>query len=246
MIDIELCNRFTKAVKDSGFTQSTFAKKLDIRRASLSEIKNYKMEPTINIIKKLVRISDINLNWLLTGEGPMFLEQASTKPKPEVELNVDKLQHYIDIGKAKAHQEIISNHEDVNYKTLPITGEIAAGNPIEIRDVDILGKILVSADIIDDIANFYCFRVNGWSMSPEVQHGDIVIISKIYDWEDLDNRIVAVRIDDGVTLKVIKIDHDNQCSWLMPINDDYKPILLNEYSTVVMLGVMEYLIRSYK
>ncbi len=239
-------DRLKEVRKKLELNQTKFADSIGFKQSNYSRYESGVHEAPISLIENMRNRYNINPDWVITGNGPMFLEKASTEPKPKVELNVDRLQHYIDLGKAKAHQDISLNSEDVNYRTLPITGEIAAGNPIEIRDVDLLGKILVSADIIDDIANFYCFRVNGWSMSPEVQHGDVVIINKIYDWEDLDNRIVAVRIDDGVTLKVLKLDHDNQCSWLMPINDDYKPILLNEFSTVVVLGVMEYLIRSYK
>ncbi len=241
----EIANRLRKVRQELDLTQQQFCDKIEVSRGTFSRYESGLRSLPDEVKQKLLQFG-VNLHWLLTGNGPMFLNQESTKPKTKVEANVDRLQHYIDLGKAQAHQDISLNSEDVNYRTLPITGEIAAGNPIEIRDVDLLGKILVSADIIDDIANFYCFRVNGWSMSPEVQHGDVVIINKIYDWEDLDNRIVAVRIDDGVTLKVLKLDHDNQCSWLMPINDDYKPILLNEFSTVVVLGVMEFLIRSYK
>jgi SOS-response transcriptional repressor LexA len=170
--------------------------------------------------------------------------------KPKLDNNVDRMQQLIEQGKKKAEAEKVEVYvDDIGSPmvvSLPIDGEIAAGSPVKVGQYDGLGEILVSAQVVSDINNFHCFRVNGCSMQPEIQNGDIVIINKIYDWEELDDKIVAVRVDDGITLKVLKLDHDNECSWLVPINTGYKPILLNGYSNIQLLGVMEFLIRSYK
>ncbi len=240
--------RFKEFRKALNLTIEELATAIGKSKGALSKIENNQNIPKSDILVSFNKLYNLNINWLLSGKGEMFLSQEiDQKPKHKTELNADKLKQYIDLGKSKLEDEqakSINNPSSV--VSLPIVGEIAAGNPLEVRDSDLLGKILVSTELISDPENFFCFRVNGWSMSPEIQHNDVVIVNKIYDYDDMDNRIVAVRLDDGITLKLLKLDHENECSWLMPINDDYKPILINQYSSIAMLGVLEFLIRSYK
>lgn len=247
---MDLNERLLTIRKTMGYTQLNFSKILGISRNNYTHIESGRSKISNELLQNLTKNLSVNINWLLTGEGEMFLSKDQEhKPILKSELNADKLKQYIELGKSNTKLEdeqakSINNHSSV--VSLPIVGEIAAGNPLEIREVDVLGKILVSSELISDPENFFCFRVNGWSMSPEIQHNDVVIVNKIYDYDDMDNRIVAVRLDDGITFKLLKLDHENECSWLMPINDDYKPILINQYSSIVMLGVLEFLIRSYK
>jgi SOS-response transcriptional repressor LexA len=246
--------RLLKVIEISGLSKKDFAESIGVSNSNISNWINpeYTSKPSFDALLRISEKHFINVNWLLSGIGEVFLDQVKDQ-KPKVEINADRLKHYIELGKSNTHPEdsipINKGWDNSNNNTvvsLPIVGEIAAGNPLEVRDVDVLGKILVSSELISDPNNFYCFRVNGWSMSPEIQHNDVVILNKVYDYDDMDNRIVAVRLDDGITLKLLKLDHENECSWLMPINDDYKPILINQYSSIVMLGVLEFLIRSYK
>ncbi len=241
-----LKDRLLELRKYFDLTQKGFAETIGLSQGNYNRYEKGKVEPAYSVLNNISNKYNVNLNWLSNGIGPMFME----KPKdsnPKAEINADRLKQYIELGKSKLEDEQAKSiNSPSSVVSLPIVGEIAAGNPLEVRDVDVLGKILVSSELISDPENFFCFRVNGWSMSPEIQHNDVVIVNKIYDYDDMDNRIVAVRLDDGITLKLLKLDHENQCSWLMPINDDYKPILINQYSSIVMLGVLEFLIRSYK
>ncbi len=243
-----LKDRLLELRKYFDLTQKSFAETLGLTQGNYNRYEKGKVEPAYSVLNNISNKYNVNLNWLSNGTGEMFLSKDQDHPpKHKTELNADKLKQYIDLGKSKLDDEQAKSINDPSsVVSLPIVGEIAAGNPLEVREVDVLGKILVSSELISDPENFFCFRVNGWSMSPEIQHNDVVIVNKIYDYDDMDNRIVAVRLDDGITLKLLKLDHENECSWLMPINDDYKPILINQYSSIAMLGVLEFLIRSYK
>ncbi|MBI9032428.1 helix-turn-helix domain-containing protein [bacterium] len=243
---MKISDRLLTLRKTLGYTQEKFSKFLGISRANYSQYEGGRSNANPNLLQSIAKQFNTNLHWLITGEGEMFLSKDQDK-KPKLEINSDKLHHYIELGKAQARQEISHSDEVLPaYLSLPIVGEIAAGTPMQVSEHDGLGTILVSAQVIHHINNYYCFRVNGCSMRPEVHHLDVVIINKVYNWEDLDDKIVAVRIDEGITLKVLKLDDENKCTWLMPVNNGYKPILLNENSTIVVLGVLEYLIRSYK
>ncbi len=241
-------SRLNELINTLSIKKKEFAKEIDVSSGNLSDwlSDKRKSKPSADVLFRISEKFNVDMNWLITGEGEMFLSRDQDH-KPNLEINSDKLHHYIELGKAQARQEITYSDEDPPaYLSLPIVGEIAAGTPMQVSEHDQIGTILVSAQVIHHINNYYCFRVNGCSMRPEVHHLDVVIINKIYNWEDLDDKIVAVRIDEGITLKVLKLDDENKCTWLMPVNNGYKPILLNKNSTIVVLGVLEYLIRSYR
>ncbi len=247
---MDIIDRLKMLLSALNIKQKDFAISLEIKPNTFNHYLLGNRKIPLELVTEIVKSTKCNSHWLLTGEGEMFLSKDQDhSPKHKTELNADKLKQYIELGKSNTKledEQAKSINNPSSVVSLPIVGEIAAGNPLEVRDSDLLGKILVSTELISDPENFFCFRVNGWSMSPEIQHNDVVIVNKIYDYDDMDNRIVAVRLDDGITLKLLKLDHENECSWLMPINDDYKPILINQYSSIVMLGVLEFLIRSYK
>jgi repressor LexA len=80
-------------------------------------------------------------------------------------------------------------------KRIPIIGKIAAGIPIEAID-NIEGYI----DVIDKRAD-YGLKVNGNSMFPTIQHGDVAIVqSTNVDYNNGDI-VVAILPDNGATIK---------------------------------------------
>lgn len=63
--------RFKEARKKSGFTQEEVRKDLDISQSSLSQFENQENIP-IYLIKYAVEKFNVNLDWLILGEGNMF------------------------------------------------------------------------------------------------------------------------------------------------------------------------------
>ena len=55
-----------------------FAKLIGISQGSLSDIENQKTKPSADTIAAIVRKTDINPGWLLTGEGPMRKDDYRT------------------------------------------------------------------------------------------------------------------------------------------------------------------------
>ena len=70
-------------------SQSNFAEKLNISAASLSSIFNDRTRPTLNHVDAIRKsFPGINLQWLLYGEGEMFLtaqNQAALSPGADTE-----------------------------------------------------------------------------------------------------------------------------------------------------------------
>ena len=54
------------------------AKIIGISHGSLSDIKNGKTLPRADTLEKIVRNTDINAHWLLTGEGPMLRTESDS------------------------------------------------------------------------------------------------------------------------------------------------------------------------
>jgi transcriptional regulator with XRE-family HTH domain len=57
--------------KNKGYNIKAFANLLESSQGGLSDIENGKATPATSTLLKLVQRTDINLAWLLTGEGPM-------------------------------------------------------------------------------------------------------------------------------------------------------------------------------
>lgn len=65
-------------------TQQTFAQFIQMSPASLSSIFNGRTKPTLTIVEAIKnRIPSLSLEWLLSGTGPMYMDQASASDMPE-------------------------------------------------------------------------------------------------------------------------------------------------------------------
>lgn len=72
-------NRLKKLITVLGITQSEFANSIGVKSAYISDIisgrtKGFSVEMLNNIYSEY----SVNINWLLTGEGEMFLSKKST------------------------------------------------------------------------------------------------------------------------------------------------------------------------
>lgn len=198
-------------------TQKKFASILGISPARLN---NYLASLSKIPQEILILISEkfsVNLNWLLTGEGSMY-------------------------------QELQQMDASILSKTirLPIVGEIAAGEPCVVYNEEPLGHIEIPTGLLHLAPPYLVFRVSGQSMEPHILTGDIVICSQ--DWRDVDvnNKIMAFRTDDGITIKRLVEDAKNRVTWLMPINHEFTPMpYVEDGEDIVMIGMLDIAIRRY-
>lgn len=71
-----------------GLSQKEFAEKLDHKWYQIKDIETGRTKASIDILIKISEKFSVNANWLLTGEGPMFKEEAgeigneTEKPDP--------------------------------------------------------------------------------------------------------------------------------------------------------------------
>jgi transcriptional regulator with XRE-family HTH domain len=66
-------NRIREYRKAKGLTVVELANKIGISQGSLSDIENEKTSPSAETLAALIRETDINMAWLIAGEGEMIL-----------------------------------------------------------------------------------------------------------------------------------------------------------------------------
>ncbi len=80
-----LGERIKEAIKQSEFSQKDIARKLEISENSLSNYIASRRIPDALLITEFANICNLNLNWLLKGQGEMF--QNSTRGEYYLEVD---------------------------------------------------------------------------------------------------------------------------------------------------------------
>lgn len=174
--------------------------------------------PSIDALRKISETFNVNLNWLVTGEGPMYNNVPARTPEPLIRIDVE--------------------------------ASIAAGPPLEvILDPDEpKEQLYIPASLLSLPPPYYAFRVEGDSMSPTLEEGDYVILSR--DWREIDvnGRIVGFNTPDGITLKKMVLQPRQKKGWLFPINHQrYDPVeYTKDTPEIIMIGALILSIRKYE
>ncbi|MCX6230320.1 MAG: translesion error-prone DNA polymerase V autoproteolytic subunit [Bacteroidetes bacterium] len=121
-----------------------------------------------------------------------------------------------------------------------IPGGISAGFPSPAMDFIDLSIDLNKHLIKHPSATFYG-RVKGESMKDAgIFDGDLLVIDKSI--EPINGKIAVCFIDGEFTLKRIKIDKKEV--WLIPANEKYKPIKIEEENNLIIWGIVTHVIKS--
>lgn len=128
-----------------------------------------------------------------------------------------------------------SNHDNV-----PLVEGIRAGFPSPAEDYAEPTLDLNRYVIKNPESTFYA-RISGNSMEgADIHDGDIAVVDK--SLEPSDGCIAVCYIDGDFTLKRIKVEKDRV--WLMPANDKYSPIEINEENHFLVWGIVTYIIKK--
>ena len=225
-------DRLTELKKSKIFSVKELSTLFNCSESAISFYLNNKRGLSDEQYVKLSNKFGINLHWLITGNGSAFtnnLQYVKSKEKK------------YDIYNPKTKELIEQNGNKGDYFEVPVVGLIAAGEPILGEHYKPQYDIPVLKSFISREDNCLCFKVNGNSMSPTIEHGEYVVLLKEYSATHLDNKIIAVQTDEGLTLKRLEIDHINKTSILKPINKDHKPIPINDKTHII--GSLKLIIR---
>jgi DNA polymerase V len=125
---------------------------------------------------------------------------------------------------------------------LPVaSSRISAGFPSPANDFTDVA-IDLNKHLIQHPSSTFFGRVKGQSMKDEgINEGDLLIIDKAL--EPVDGKIAVCFIDGEFTVKRIKTDVD--CCWLMPANEEYKPIKVTSENEFFIWGIVTHVIKYF-
>lgn len=125
---------------------------------------------------------------------------------------------------------------------LPLVSEgISAGFPSPALDFTIV-SIDLNKQLVKHPASTFYGRVKGNSMKDEgIEDGDLLVIDKSMDV--LDGKVAVCYLDGEFTVKKIKL-LKNVC-WLMPANENYKPIQITPENDFLIWGIVTHVIKSF-
>lgn len=105
-----------------------------------------------------------------------------------------------------------------------LKGRVAAGSPLDVDESETDGWALIFAEkswMPNTPENYSCVHVSGRSMWPILSDGDIVAIDHAQrDPRELDGKMVAFRVDGGVTIKWLKYDASRKVLVGIPENTE--------------------------
>jgi len=118
--------------------------------------------------------------------------------------------------------------------------DISAGFPSPAMDFSEL-SIDLNKHLVRRPSATYYGRVQGDSMKDAGIHdGDLLVIDKSI--EPTDGKIAVCCLDGEFTLKRIRLNKEGL--WLMPENEAYQPIKVEEGSELVIWGIVTYIIKK--
>jgi transcriptional regulator with XRE-family HTH domain len=163
----EIGKRIKKVREVLNLTQKELCNIIGIGRAILTKYENGDLIPSQKFLKLLKYELKVNPNWILTGEGEMFLNDEKEKI-----IKIEK--------------------QDVKGKLLPVLGYLSGGIP---EKQNVIDWIIISEDLqsdfamivdIDDMEPIIPKRaiilVKKINSIAEIKDGDIVLIHNNGEW----------------------------------------------------------------
>jgi len=201
---------------------AAFAKALNLRPPTVYNWLKGR-EPSAETLADVCKRLKIQADWLFLGYGRM--DKPLTDPPIAVVTGRDKFSRET---METAVQQL---------RAVPLLSDaVAAGNPRVINEQD-----------VDDFVVIYdlwhgkdqrALRVKGDSMTPSLNDGDIigVDVSGTTRPDRLRGKIIAARLEGGVTIKRLDMDDDH---WiLLPDNKEHQPIIIDKGVDAIIGPVM--------
>ena len=196
----KLGERMKKVRKELGLIQKDFAAAVGITDAYISDIEKGKKYPSDPILQLIAVKHHINLTWLETGTGPMFVWQSPANKKER--LSPKQLE-------AQSHD---------NYAYLPACRK--QGEPDEVVDSLAFKKQWLTSELQLDPKDLYLLNVEDDSMTPSLNPGDLVLVNH-QETEVARDGVYVVRLDGTLRIKRLQRLPGNQVM-VSSQNQDYE------------------------
>lgn len=208
-------NRLKFLIDTLKISYKDFSKKTGIPYTSLQNYIYGSRQPTIENLQKICTQLNVNLNWLLTGEGEMFIQKEKPIAEEETAEEYQNINKYI--GK--------------DFVLIPmVRGCISAGKglaPMENDEIEL--KLAFRLDWIrkkGDFTKMRLIRVESDSMEPTLYSGDIVLVDGNRNFVDLHGGIYAIFVNNSIMIKRIQLLFHEKKLKIISDNPKYEPIIV--------------------
>ncbi|MFZ6031971.1 MAG: transcriptional repressor LexA [Melioribacter sp.] len=124
---------------------------------------------------------------------------------------------------------------------IPIVGRVAAGAPI-LAEENIEGNLSLDKNLVGNRTECFGLKVRGDSMiNAGILEGDLVIIQPQREAQNGD--IIVALLHDEATMKRFHVE--NNKIYLIPENDNYEPIVVDNPEEFTIIGKVVGVFRSY-
>ena len=126
---------------------------------------------------------------------------------------------------------------------LALAEHLHAGFPSPAADYT--ERIDITRELIRHPESTFYARIEGDSMQDAgIFSGDLVVIDRSLQASDGD--YVAAYIDGEFTVKEFRADPSNKCAWLIPHNDKYSKIRIDDLNSFIVWGVITHTIHDVR
>ena len=186
---------------------------LDVATRTLQRWEKGEQVPDAVALGKISGITGTLTHWVLTGEGAMYAHQNG--------------------GGERGNGEKQAALHRVKLVRIPVLSSVPGGRPNLIFHPDHIEKYITVDDVKD--ANAFALKVDGDSMSPRIEDGDVIIVSPKREVRSGD--ICVVRVDEEDTLK--KVNFEDGYVHLVPLNHNYEPVSVKKKDVAFIWRVVK-------
>lgn len=199
-----LIDRFKMIRNTLGLTQKEFGKALNKTYIMIQNYEKGRRNITDGILLNLQDIFNVNIEWMRTGTGSMFLDE---KEKSNVKI------------------EPIVN-QFIEIKEYP-TVKASAGYGCIINE-EVSKPYYVNASLVSNKDCEVVISVTGNSMSPTLEENDKILITSDYDYisKPKTNKLYVIHTDNAIYVKRFKQKKGDEYIFISD-NKEYGDIKLN-------------------
>ena len=210
--------RLERFIETMGYSIREFERAIGVSNGTISHVKD---NLSANLKDKIsANFQQLNMNWLLTGEGEMLHSSVSasteTQPRDDREMTNQNT------------KELRRNYEGTSdLKRLPLVTQKAVagfGNAdFAIREEDVKDYYVVPKFRYHQVD--FMIEISGSSMYPKYNSGDVVACTILHDgsfiqWNKC--HIVATR-EQGILCKRLMPGSSDDCLKMVSDNENYPP-----------------------
>lgn len=206
--------RIKQARLKKGYTQAELAELLGYKsRSSINKIETEGRDIPRSSIVKFANVLDVTPAYLMGWEN---IENSEIKG--------------------------ISILDSNNICMIPLYETVSAGLGAY-ADSSRIGFLPMYIETEYDAQNMLAIKVNGDSMYPKIEDGDIIVVRKQSDFDNGDIAVVLIDGDEGL---VKKIYYNNEKLTLVSINPEYKDKVFygSEIERITVVGVVKKVIKE--